>query len=163
MPRLIIVMLFFASFIKVYYYTFLPLQFFRTGLIHLFHQRPFPNHILPFFYTSKFLKLYYYTYHSFLFFFFLFPPIVLGMYSYNFFPTFSGWFHRIVLLHFSTAPIFPYFPLDCCYSFTVLWFSFHIQLPYLLFSPLWLVFVITMHGSNWCVSSSSLIQQTWLW
>ncbi len=51
-------------------------------------------------------------------------------------PTFSGWFHRIVLLHFSTVPIFPYFPLHCCYSFTLLWYSFNIQLPYLLFSLL---------------------------
>ncbi len=74
---------------------------------------------------------------------------------------FPSCFHRTVMLHLSTLLLFPYFPLDCWYSFTLLWYSFNIQLPYLLFSLLLLNG--TMYGSNWCVSSSSLIQQTWLW
>jgi hypothetical protein len=55
--------LFWASFIKLYCYTFLMLPIFRTGLIHFCHPSPFRNCILPFFYTSPFLELYYSTYH----------------------------------------------------------------------------------------------------
>jgi hypothetical protein len=125
-----------ASFIEVYCYTFLLPPIFRTGLIHSCHPSPFWNCILPFLYTSPFLEMYYYTYHSILLFYYFlantFRNLLLQFVS----PTISSWFHRIVLLQFSTAPIFPYFPLDCSYSFTLLWYSFITPRPYLLFSLL---------------------------
>jgi hypothetical protein len=128
--------IFLASFIEVYCYTFLLPPIFRTGLIHFCHPSQFWNCILPFFYTSPFLELYYYTYHSILLSYHFSPNTFKNVLLQFVSPTFSSWFHGIVLLHFSTVPIFPYFPLDCSYSFTLLWYSFITPLPYLLFSLL---------------------------
>ncbi len=141
----------------MYCYTFLMRQMFRTGIIHFCHPRPFWNCILLFFYTSPFLELYYYTYHSILL-FYCFPAntfwnVLLKLFS----PTFSSQFHRIVLLHFSSAPFFLYIPLDCLYSFTLLWYSSTTPHPYLLFSLLWSVLnvnIILINYPGWLKSVS---------
>jgi hypothetical protein len=85
---------------------FLPAPTFRTGVIHFCHPRPFWNCILPFSYTSPFLELDYYTYHSILL-YNCFPANTFRNVLLQFFlPLYPGQFHRIVLLHFCTAPTF---------------------------------------------------------
>ncbi len=98
--------LFWANFIELYCYTFLMPPIFRTGLIHFCHSSPFWNCILPFSTQAHFGKC---TITPIIIFSYIivFLPILLGMYSYTFYPQlFSGHFQKSLLLHFSTAAHF---------------------------------------------------------
>jgi hypothetical protein len=79
---------------------------FRTGQIHFCHPSQFWNCILPFFYTSQFLELYFSTYHSILLFHGFPANTFRNVLLHFFYPTFSGQFHRSVLLNFCTATLF---------------------------------------------------------
>jgi hypothetical protein len=102
----LIILPFPASFIELYCYTFLMHPFLSNVTIffhftllwypfitqspnlielysHIFYPLPFWKCTLPFSYTGPFLELYSYIFHSFLI-FNVFPPIILGMYTYTF-------------------------------------------------------------------------------
>jgi hypothetical protein len=79
---------------------------FRTGLIHFCHLSPFGTVSFHFstqanFWNCTIPPVILITY------FIVFLPILLGLFSYTFYPQlFPVQFHRSVLLHFSTAAIF---------------------------------------------------------
>ncbi len=97
---------FWASFIEVYCYTFLMLPIFRTGLIHCCHPNPFETVNFHFSTQAHFWKC---TIPPIILIshFIVFPPILLGMYSYTFIPNlFLTSFIEVYCYTFLLLPIF---------------------------------------------------------
>ncbi len=88
--------LFLGQFLRIVMLHFLMQPIFRTGLMHFCHPSPFWHCILPFFYISQSLELYNSSCHSNL----EFHSFPANTFSTQIFPI---QFHKIILLHFSTA------------------------------------------------------------